>query len=82
MADLLAHPVEPIVVLTHNVAKDGRRKPCGKVAMHATTSYLQQVADGHIALVCQGCFRKEPLTLDEVTGDEPIVPEYRHKGAA
>jgi len=43
-------------------------------------SYLQAVQENKVRLVCNACRR--PVTLDDVTGDEPYVPEYRPPAGA
>jgi hypothetical protein len=75
------HPVEPVVDLVHDVTVPGKRgRACGQLAMRASLSHLQDVADGKLPLHCNGCFKL--LTLDQVTGDEPFVPAYQPPAGA
>jgi hypothetical protein len=46
------------------------------VAMHATPSWISETARGAGQLQCTACRRV--VSLDDVTGDEPYLPEYRH----
>lgn len=73
MADQ-AHPVEALIVLTHDVQRDGQPRACGKVAMHVSLSYLITIKEGNAQLRCRGCHHD--LALEDVSGDEPYIPEY------
>ena len=65
--------VEAVVTLRH----DSGAKPCGAVAVTATASWLGDVIATGQPFQCRGCGNRRMVTLDEVSGEEPYIPEYR-----